>query len=105
MPAASPVPKSMAAEPQIIESGPYRVSPIMNSRPTTIGMLPVVIAGTNSARQTVSASRLITQAGMRRAPNSLSEAKPIRIGPSRPATSKAVGTIAAPTLPSAGMRS
>ncbi|MNN97269.1 hypothetical protein D3C81_2164080 [compost metagenome] len=63
------------------------------------------MAGTNSARQAVRAIRLITQAGMRRAPKILSEARPMRIGPSRPAISKEVGRIAAPTLPSDGMRS
>ncbi len=77
----------------------------MNSRPTTRYRLPLCIAGTNNARLTVSAARLSTQAGMRRAPNSLSEARPMRIGPASPATSKAEGTMAEATLPISGMRS
>ncbi|MCY1438748.1 hypothetical protein D9M71_549610 [compost metagenome] len=105
VPAARLVPKSMAAAPQIIESGPYRVRPMTNSRAITIIALPVCSAGRNNARATVRANRLMTQAGMRRAPNSLSDARPMRIGPSRPASSKAVGMIAAPTLPTDGMRS
>ena len=77
----------------------------MNSRPTTRYRLPLCIAGTNSPRHRVSATRLMTQAGMRRAPNQRSEAMPMRMGPTRPATSKAVGTMAEATLPTAGMRS
>ncbi|MNV80511.1 hypothetical protein D3C71_1741200 [compost metagenome] len=74
-----------------------------NSSATTSSTLPVCRAPMKNARDTVSANRLITQAGMRRAPNSLSEARPIRIGPSNPASSNAVGMIAAPTLPTEGI--
>ncbi|MNC73836.1 hypothetical protein D3C75_1251000 [compost metagenome] len=68
-----------------------------------MAMLPLCMAAMNAARATVSSTRLITQAGMRRAPNSLSEARPMMIGPSSPASSKAVGMIAAPTLPTEGI--
>ncbi|MNZ32439.1 hypothetical protein D3C78_497660 [compost metagenome] len=74
-----------------------------NSKATTSATLPLCIAPMNSASTTVSTIRLITQAGMRRAPKSLSDARPIMIGPSRPASSKAVGMIAAPTLPTEGI--
>ncbi|MNP72005.1 hypothetical protein D3C76_1684680 [compost metagenome] len=74
-----------------------------NSKATTRITLPVLSAAMNSPRVTVSTTRLITQAGIRRAPNSLSEARPIMIGPSSPASSKAVGMIAAPTLPTEGI--
>ena len=87
----------------IIESGPYRVRPMTNSKAITSNTLPVCNAPMNNASDTVSASRLRTQAGMRRAPNSLSDARPIMIGPSSPASSNAVGTMAAPTLPTDGI--
>ena len=74
-----------------------------NSKATTSATLPLCIAAMKPARVTVSSTRLITQAGMRRAPNSLSEARPMMIGPSNPASSKAVGMIAAPTLPTVGI--
>ncbi|MNF52184.1 hypothetical protein D3C84_335260 [compost metagenome] len=74
-----------------------------NSKATTSATLPVCMAPMKNARVRVRANRLSTQAGMRRAPNSLSEARPSRIGPSKPASSKAVGTMAAPTLPTDGI--
>ncbi|MNN31341.1 hypothetical protein D3C81_1450280 [compost metagenome] len=97
------LPKSIAAAPLIIESGPYKVRPMTNSSATTSSTLPVCNAAINSASVTVNANRLNTQAGIRRAPKSLSEARPMRIGPSNPASSNEVGMIAAPTLPTLGI--
>ncbi|MNN46949.1 hypothetical protein D3C81_1613510 [compost metagenome] len=63
------------------------------------------MAGTNSPREMVRTTRLSTQAGIRRAPKYLSDAKPMRMGPTSPASSNAVGTMAEATLPISGMRS